>query len=45
MNEITPSDIEAKLLEISKELNTIPGAMSLAKKASPSIAALAGILA
>ena len=43
MNEITPSDIEAKLLEISKELNTIPGAMSLAKKASPSIAALAGI--
>ena len=43
MNEITPSDIEAKLLEISKELNTIPGVMSLAKKASPSIAALAGI--
>jgi len=43
MNEITPSDIEAKLLEISKELNTIPGVMSLAKKASPSIAALVGI--
>ena len=43
MNEITPSDIEEKLLEISKELNTIPGVMSLARKASPSIEALVGI--
>lgn len=43
MNEITPSDLEEKLLEVGKELNTIPGAMSLAKKASPSIAALVGL--
>jgi len=43
MDEITPSDLEKKLLEVGKEINTIPGVMSLAKKASPSIAALVGL--
>ena len=43
IEQITPLDHEMKLTELGKELKTVSGAVSLAKKASPSLAALMGM--
>ena len=43
IEQITPLDLEIKLTELSKELKPVSGAVSLAKKASPSLAALMGM--
>jgi len=42
---ITPVDIEKKLVEVRKEITTVPGVLSLLKKASPSLVTLIGLWA
>ena len=39
---ITPSDIEEKLRDLTQEVSSVPGVVSLLKKASPSLLTLAG---